>query len=166
MNRRTYLTATATVGSTVLAGCSAALNRFSGPEYEDVSKEDMLLSASDFPEGWRRNDSLNDNFDAAFQDSDGTVFVLLSVSLFDEVSAAEDGFEDARSGFRDPQDIDIGDEAFWDTRNDEFAFTIFRHSNANGSSVSIRQSGLEVVPDQNRSQNYAGKMFQHWQQDL
>lgn len=161
MDRRTYL-ATA-VASTALAGCSTIQNRLSGPKYTDVSKEDLLLSVSDFPDGWARNDQLNEEFDAVFHNEDETIFVLLSVHIYDEISGAADEFESVRNGHRDPQDLGFADEAFWDTRNGEIAVTAFRDSNAIGSALAASQSGFEISPEQVRSQNYAEKMYQHWQ---
>ena len=163
LNRRRYLVvAGATVGSG-LAGCSSIPGGGGGPEYESDQKEEMLLSVDAFPDGWVRNDEMNENFDAGFTNEDESVLVLIKVEIFDEISEAKDRMETARAGVSDPNDYPIADDAFWATQNDEFAATLFRHSNGVGQSAAVRESGREVVPDQQRSQEYAETMYEHWQ---
>ena len=163
MNRRQYLTGTAAATTVAIAGCVGSISGgSSGPKYEDVTKEEMLLDESAFPDGWVRDDQLNDNYDAGFANSDETIIVLLGVQINDDIETAEENFEQSRAGFRDPQDLDIGDEAFWDTRNDQSASTILRDSNVLGESAASRESTGEVIPDQRRSQQYAREMFSHW----
>lgn len=162
MDRRTYLTTMAvTVGSVGFAGCSGMLEE---PQYEEGSKEDLLLEVDAFPNDWHRDDEINENFDACFTNEDESIIVLLSVEIEEGIEEAEKSFESSKSGFRDPQEIDIGEEAFWDTQNDEVAFTIFRHSNALGQAVAARQSGMDINPDQSRSQKYAREMYDNWQE--
>lgn len=165
MERRKYL---ATVGATVsgfaLAGCSDGNggDSDSGPEYAQGDKESMLLSVDAFPDGWTRNDEINENFDAVFANEDQSIIVLIKVEIFDEVAGAEDRMETARAGVSEPNDYPIADNAFWATRNDQIACTLFRHSNAVGQACATRESGTEVVPDQSRSQDYAETMFEQW----
>jgi len=159
LNRRRYL---AMAGATIaggLAGCSSITG--GGPEYESDQREGMLLSVDAFPDGWVRK--VNDNFDAMFTNEDESIAVLLAVEIFDEVSGAEDRMETSRAGVSEPTDYPIADEAFWATRNEQIACTIFRHSNAVGQACALRESGIEVVPDQARSQDYAGMMYEHWE---
>lgn len=121
-----------------------------------------MLTIDDFPDGWVRDDQVNENFDGVFLNEDETIVVLTAVQVLEDVSTAEDEFQNSRSGFRDPQDYDLGDEAFWDTRNEELAFTIFRASNAMGQAASLRQSGMETQPDTQRAQNYAETMYDNY----
>lgn len=160
MKRRQYLTMSA-LAATGLSGCTSSFN--DGPQYDEDSKDEMLLSVEAFPDGWHRDDDINDNFDAVFANEDDSIVVMLSIQLSEDIETAKENFESSKSSYRDPQEIDIGDEAFWDTRNEEMASTIFRHSNALGQTVAARQSGMEINPDQQRSQNYAGEMYDHWQ---
>ena len=71
--------------------------------------------------------------------------------------------ETARAGVSDPNDYPIADEAFWATQNDEIATTLFRYSNGVGQSAAVGESGREVVPDQQRSQEYAETTYERWQ---
>lgn len=161
--RQVLATTAATIGSIGLTGCSGILGGLSGPNYETDQKEEMLLSIDSFPDGWVRNDEINDNFDAGYTSEDESIVVLMSVEVSEEVSGAEDRFKTAKSGMSEPNDYELADEAFWATRNEEVASTLFRHSNAVGQSLGLRESGIDVVPDQSRSQDYARKMFSHWQ---
>jgi hypothetical protein len=162
MKRRQYL-ALSGVLSAGLAGCSQLPGGLSGPKYEDVTKEDLLLSTSDFPDGWQRDDSVNENYDAVFTNDDETSAVLVSVEIGDTVEGAEEEYSESRNRLRDPQDMDFADEAFWDTQNEQIAVCIFRDSNVLGNTVAIKQSGLEAQPDQQRAQSYAQDMYENWQ---
>jgi len=166
MQRRTYLaTVGSAAGSLALAGCSGDDSDDSddgGPQYDQDSEEGMLLSLDAFPDGWVRDDDLNEDFDAGFSSEDESVIVLVSVEVFDEVSEAEDRIETIRAGVSDPNDYPIADEAFWATRNQQLALTLFRDSNAVGQVTALRESGTEVVPDQSRSQQYAETMYDQW----
>jgi len=133
----------------------------SGPQYSQNSKEDMLLSVSAFPEGWFRNDGLNEEFDAIFLSADESIIVLTTVEIFDDIEGAENRIETAQAGVSEPNDYPIADEAFWAVQN-ELACTMFRHSNAVGQACAVRESGADVVPDQQRSQQYAQEMFDQW----
>lgn len=163
VNRRTYLMATGTVfGAVSLSGCSS-IPGMGGPKYEDVSAEETIPPVSVFPSGWSRNDEYNENFEAAFLNEDETIFVFFEALMHDTVDAAKESYQSTIEGFREPQEMSIGDEAFWDTQNDETASTFFRDSNFLGGTTSARQSGMELVPDQSRSQKYAREMYEHLQ---
>jgi hypothetical protein len=177
LNRRRYLTAIGTTASALaLAGCSGGddsgngtndgtsteTQTNTGTEYEQGSKEAMLLSVEAFPDGWTRNDEINQNFDAVFTNGDQSIVVLATVEIFADVAGAEDRIETAQAGVSEPNDYPIADEAFWATRNDQIACTMFRHSNAVGQVCATRESGSGVVPDQSRSQQYAEMLYQEW----
>jgi len=176
LNRRQYLATIATsAGGTVLAGCSGLTGGGGGgtptetatptapsPQYDQGSKEELLLSVGAFPDGWVRNDELNENFDAVFTSEDESIVVLLTVEIFDDIDGAENRMETARAGVSEPNEYPIADEAFWATRNDEIACTLFRHSNGVGQACAVRESGTDVVPDQSRSQQYAQTMYDQW----
>jgi len=164
LSRRYYITSMAAIGSIGLSGCSGILgDDSSGPAYEEEQEEEMLLSVDSFPDGWVRNDAINENFDAVFANEDESIIVLTSVDVGENVSEAKEAMDASESGYSNTNEIDIGDEAFWATRNDQVAYTIFRHSNAVGQVAAARESGAEVVPDQSRSQQYAREMVSHWQ---
>lgn len=174
VNRRELLLGSGVAVTTALAGCFGG-NSNSGdtrPQYHEDDHEAMLLSIDDFPDGWARDDEVNDNFDAVFRNEDETITVLPIVEIEADEAAAQDNFEDSKSGTRDysiedeavcPVDYNIGDEASWDTRNNEMAITLFRHSNAVGQVAATRQSRTEVQPDQARSQTYTMTMFEGWE---
>ncbi|UHQ98665.1 hypothetical protein HYG81_22090 (plasmid) [Natrinema zhouii] len=173
MNRRELLLGSGVTVATALAGCSGS-NTSSGdtePQYHEDDHEAMLLSIDDFPDGWTRDDEVSDDFDAAFLNEDETITVLPLVEIEADETAAQDTFEDSKSSTRDysiedeavcPVDYNIGDEASWDTRNDEMAITLFRHSNAVGQVAATRQYRTEVQPDQAHSQTYTTTMFEGW----
>ncbi|MDL0140305.1 hypothetical protein PNP85_12410 [Halobacterium salinarum] len=163
-DRRRFLATTAAVGSIGLAGCLGVISGSSSPKYESDQKEEMLLSVDAFPSGWKRNDELNENFDGVFMSEDESLVVLLSIEVYEEVGQAKESHETSESGFSDTNEIDIGNEAFWTTRNDEIAYTIFRHSNALGQAAAIQESGVSLQPDQSRSQKYAREMYSHWEE--
>jgi hypothetical protein len=158
MDRRSFLA----VGAIGLAGCSTDMLG-GGPEYgEDIEDADLLLSIDAFPDDWKRDDSFNDSFDAVFLNADESILVLQEARVHESIEEAKDSFGLISDKFRDPQDIDIGDEAFWDTRNEELAYCAVRDSNAVGGIGGSRKSASGVVPAQNRAQTYARKMVEAW----
>ena len=161
VNRRRMLIGSGVALTSTFAGCTSSFSS-DEPEYNEDDHEDLLLSIEAFPEDWNRDDEVNDNFDAVFLNKDETIVVFASVEIDEDIDDAEKRFENAESSTRDPIDYDIGDEAFWDTRNNEIAITVFRHSNAVGQVAAMRQSGMEINPDQSRSQEYARKMYDNW----
>lgn len=159
MRRRAYLSA---VAIAAVAGCSQITGDSGGPDYEDVERSEFLLEESDFPDEWVRNDQLNDNFDAVFTSEDESIAVLLSIGIHDTVDSAKEDYDSSFESFREPEEMSFADEAFWDTRND-LAFTIYRDSNLLGQAAALRESGVEVQPDQARAQQYSKDMYDHWQ---
>ena len=153
----------AALGAGGLAGCSSITGLLGGPKYQDVTVAQLVPPVSIFSDGWSRNDNLNDNFEAGFVNEDESIFVLISISIFEEVSAAEETFTSVREGFRDPVEMSFADEAFWDTQNEQYAYTVFRDSNALCQTVSARQVGINIAPDQQRAQSAARSTYQHWQ---
>lgn len=131
------------------------------PIYDPAEKDALIPPAETFPDDWRRNDEQNEEFEAVFINADGTIAVLIEIGVGESEEEAREAFGDSKALYRDPQDIDIGDEAFWDTRDSQ-ARTYFRHSNAVGVVRAVRQTGVEIEPDVSRSQNYAFDMFDHW----
>lgn len=162
VTRRKALTGIGGLATVSIAGCTGSVMGDS-EEYSEDDHEDLLLSEEDFPDDWHRDDEFNENFDAVFLDEDETTVVLVLVEIEDDVEEAEESFEQSESGAEDPSDYDIGDEAYWATQNDEIAVTQFRHSNAVGQVAATTLSGLEMNPDQNRSQQHAQEMFDGWE---
>lgn len=177
MNRRRYIATIGTSASVLsLAGCSSngggddgggdgnstTDQQEQGPLYEESDKEDMLLSVDDFPDGWTGTSSTGqDGGDRDFTNDAKLEYVTVSVNIYGDVAAAEDEFEQARAGFFETNDYPIGDEAFWATRNPG-AFTMFRHSNADGRVVA-GTAGVESGPNQANSQEYAEVMYEKWE---
>lgn len=163
INRRAYLaTATATISGAGLAGCSSSTD--SGePAYDSSQAEEMLLSVDAFPDGWKRKDELNTDFDRVFISGNQSRAVLLKIDILEKVGKAKENFQASKSEYSDPQNIDIGKEAFWDTQNEEIAYTIFRDSNAIGQVAALQISGAGSKPDKQKSQKYAREMYRHWQ---
>jgi hypothetical protein len=158
MRRRTFLATTAAIGSVGLAGCSDQGD--SGPKYEGVSLEDLMLPLSTFPDGWRRTDEVNDNFDGVFQNADGTIVIFIGINIHDEVSGAKDDFDTSQNEAGDVHELEIADEAYWFER-EQTAITLFRDSNVESQAVGMRQSGTEIVPGTSRSQDYARELADH-----
>jgi len=185
MRRRRHLTTTvATLAGVTLAGCSggdddetddatptqtptpAATATPAKPgEFpaDEFGPADLTLSESDFPEGWTRDDSLNDNFDAGFINGDQTGVVLNSIELGTTVAQAKSGFETTKANFGDLNDVSLGDESFWALRGEQYAATVVRDSNVIGQTAAVTQSGEELVPDEERAQTYAQVMVENWQ---
>ncbi|WP_197428569.1 hypothetical protein [Halapricum sp. CBA1109] len=114
LRRRRYLTTFgATAGALTLAGCSGDgddgenddEDEGSGdddstteaaadtePQYDTGANTELLLSLDAFPDGWVRDDSLNENFDAVFRNEDGSIVVLTTAEIFDTVAGAETGW--------------------------------------------------------------------------
>jgi len=161
MRRRAYLS---TAAIAAVAGCSQLTggSGSGGPKYTDVDEEDMLLSLSDFPDGWQRDDETNERFDAVFISSDNEIAVLLNINLHDTIESAKDDYDESYNGVRDPQEMDFADEAYWDTQN-ELAIALFRDSNAEGQAASAMTTAGELQADPQRAQEYARDMHDHWQ---
>ncbi len=131
------------------------------PQYAMSSRQNLFLSLSAFPDGWVRDDSLNDSFDAVFANSDRSVIVLLAVEIFADVAGAEDRIQRAKAGVSEVNDYDIADDSFW-TTTDSLASTLFRDSNAVGQVAAVHEPNSELVPDSERSRQYARDMYEHW----
>jgi hypothetical protein len=156
--RRTVVQATAGLATTALAGCSNVTGGLGGgPEYEDTVGNTML-SLSDFPEGWERNDEMNENFEAVFVGPDDGKFVMLSTDVKDDVQAAKDKLESMKNTNSETNELDIGDDAFWAKRDDHARVGV-RDSNLILLSIAAYQSGMEWTPDQNRGIKYARKLL-------
>jgi len=159
----------ATLGGLSLLGAggfvaTGGLDGLSGPQYPtDVFSSRLTPELEVFPEGWQRRDEFNDNFDAVFLNEDRTILVMFDFELYETVSAAERGYQNAKSGFANARDYDLGDAAFWAVQNERSARTYVRDSNLLGLCYAARESNLEMIPDQSRSQLYAGEMVNHWQ---
>jgi len=127
--------------------------------YSEDDREEMIPSGDIFPEGWGEVD--NEDWEAAYNNEDGTIFVLFDVAIANTVEEAKQGFERLRQRY-DPNEYPVADEGFWAERADN-ARTIFRHSNAIGQAAAGRESNFEIVPDPGRSQRYAEEMYARWQ---
>jgi len=128
--------------------------------YSEGDREEMIPSVEIFPDGWKEGDA-GEDWEGAFSNESETILVLMGIRINETVEEAKQGFEREKQGFSEPNDYPIGDEGFWAERPDN-ARTYFRHSNAIGLVVGARESGLELVPDPGRSQNYAEEMYEHW----
>ena len=179
ISRRGLLKASA-VGSVGIAGCASQGGGEATPSdpptptetktptptpqptlYEEGDKDEMLLEAGDFPDGWKQRDS--GELDAVFLSENETRAILLAVGIFESVEEAEEEFDLEKQGFNDPNEYPIGDEAFWAERSDN-ARTYFRHLNALGLVWGSRESTMgDVVPDPDGSQHYAQEMYEKWE---
>lgn len=159
MRRRQYLAGVALVAAG-LGGCSNGNGN--GPRYEEGNEDDLVPPVEDFPSGWEElPDDTHEDFHV-FANQDGSELVLLNAKVYEDNETATEAFERARGNFDDTSDVDVGDEAFWGER-DTHAITIFRHENAVGQSVGMRESDSERVPDADLSQTFAQRMYEHWQ---
>lgn len=166
MNRRELLAGAAAATSVALAGCTSSLlgtGSDNEPVYDPSQKDELLLSVSDFPDDWERDDALNEEFDAVFITEGGSTSVLLAVVISEEVGPAKETFDRLEAGAESPNDYPIADECVWYKRRTS-ARTAFRHSNAVGTVVASRIINGETAPDVARSQSYAGQMYAHWQE--
>lgn len=133
------------------------------PLYEQNQVEELVLPLDAFPEGWTRNDEANEEFDGVYFSESQKDVVFIAVDVGETISETEEGFESQKNLYREPEELDIGDQAFWDTRDSQ-GVTKFRHSNAIGTVRAAREVALEVEPAINLSQTYAFEMFDHWQE--
>lgn len=132
------------------------------PIYDESQVEELVLSIDSFPEGWIRNDESNEDFDAVYFGENQRDGVLIAVDVGETVSETREAFNSDKNLYREPEELDIGDQAFWDTRDSQ-AVTKFRHSNAIGEVRGIRQVAADIEPAINLSQTYAIEMWEHWQ---
>lgn len=158
-------------GATALAGCSndsgsddngSEGSDDSGPEYEDVTAEDLVLPESAFPSDWTRDDSISEIYNAGFTNADGTIVVLIGINIHDTIDEAKEDYEQSVNEAGEINELDIGDEAFWQER-EQFAGTLFRDSNVEAQATAARQSGGEVVPARSQSIDYARDLYDHMQ---
>lgn len=161
-DRRTVLAGIGSVAIVATAGCldsSAAAE----PRYGGHEREELIPGADAFPEGWTARPELNESYEV-FGGPDDRAFVGLDAEVLPEPDAASAAFSETRSRMRRPEDHALADEAFWDEVDGEYALTVFRHSNAIGQTFALRDTGEAVVPDRERSHEYAETMYQHWRQ--
>lgn len=130
--------------------------------YNQGQEDELLLPIEAFPEGWTRDEERNPDFDVVYMNEDETNAVLIVVGIAETVEQARESFEDGKATYRDPQELDFADQAYWDTRDSQ-AITTFRHSNAIGQVRGIQETGVEIEPAVNLSQTYAVELFEHWQ---
>ena len=105
-------------GAAGLSGCTSSIPGIGGgPKYDSDAVSEMIPPASAFDIDLTRDDSVNENFEAAFASPDDSIFVLIGIDVSEGVSEAKTQFQTSREGFRDPQEMSVGNEAFWDTQN-------------------------------------------------
>jgi hypothetical protein len=158
--RRTFLSSLAAVGTVSLTGCSDNLLDTGPKLYPESIESELILTDNDFSEEWV-SEPTDQNNSAVYGNEDESVTVAARVEVESSITEAENAMSSARDRFRDPQDIEIAGEAFWDTQ-DSFAQTHIRHVNAVGlvASASVTVNGYE--PDVSRSQEYARALFNKW----
>ena len=166
MQRRTLLGAVGTALTATLAGCSD-MNPLAEDEPETYSQdeEDALLfdeARDEWPDEMERDDSINENFDRGFVNQDETVIVLMHVDIYEDIETAENELEKSRARASNDEDYPIADDGFI-ADDGESAQVIFRHRNANGQTLAIRESGGGVSPDRNRASEYADLLFEYWE---
>jgi len=153
-------------GGVLIAGGAGAwwLTQESGPEYgDDVTQEDLLLPVSRFPQGWRRDDNFNDNWDTTYLNSGETIVILADAEYYETVEGAKSLMQSGRESVQNPNDMSVGDDAFWAIRSDDVALCYVRDSNVAAGLGAVRQSGFETVPDQTRAQRYGREFYDYWQ---
>lgn len=152
------------MGSVAIVATTGCLGGSSGgdPLYGGYEREDLIPGVDAFPDGWEERHDLNEDY-VVYGGPDGRVFVGLDAEVLPDVDAASAAFSETRDGMRRPEVHSLGDEAFWDEVDGDYALTVFRHSNALGQTFALRDTGEEVEPDRSRSQRFAEEMYQHWQ---
>lgn len=165
MQRREYIVLGGAAVAASIAGCSELESLVGGPEYEQSEKDLLLIDEpqSDWNDDLNADHDYNDSFDRCFVNDDETMFVFMSVEIYEEVSGAEDQMEKARATSSNPSDYPLADDAFV-SDDGESASLIFRHSNALGQTMAARSSGFELQPDRTRATQYGEHLFQHWQE--
>ena len=158
--RRSVLGGAGLLAAVATAGCLGSL-RTDGKRYAGHDRADLLIGLDAFPDGWEERPDLNEEY-RVFGDAAGDVFVGLDAAVLPAAAAAETAFEEAEAGMADPESYALADEAFRAAVDDEYAITVFRHSNAVGQAFGLRRSGESVLPDGDRSLRYAEAMFTHW----
>lgn len=162
MNRRQILCGTGGVVTLGLAGCAGVLG--DSAEYDDDDHDGMVLTLDAFDDEnneWHQDDEFNEHYDACFLTDEEDMVVMALVEIEEDVEAAEDSFSQSESGASDPSEYELADEAWW-ASDDDLTTTMFRHSNAVGQVAAGAFDGVELSPDENRSQNYANEMFDLW----
>lgn len=168
MQRRTLLTASGTLLTITLAGCSD-LNPLSEDEpeiYNEDDKESLLIdeASDDWPDEMQRNEDINDNFDRVFTNDDESIIVMMSAHIDDDIETAEEEMERSRASAENDEDYPLAEDAFI-ANDDQSAWVTFRDVNARGHVLALRESGMQVVGDRNRASEYAEILFEHWQEN-
>jgi hypothetical protein len=161
--RRAFLSSIAALGTVPLAGCSNSIELpGSEPELypEDIESE-LYPTESDIPSDWTFRPEADDDY-VTYESGSETVAV--QVRIENSISEAESEMSSDKEEFRDPQNIDIGDEAFWDTK-DSFGHTQFRHVNAIAIVIAASETGLQIEPSVSASHDYARIVFEKWEDE-
>lgn len=134
--------------------------------YSQDEKESLLFEEAqeDWPDDLERNDEINENFDRGFVNQDETVVVLMHVDIYEDIETAKNEIEKSRASASNDEDYPIADDGFI-ADDGKAAQVIYRHLNAKGQTLALRQSGGEIVPDRNRASEYADLLFEHWEEN-
>ncbi|MFD1563500.1 hypothetical protein ACFR99_08055 [Haloarchaeobius amylolyticus] len=111
-----------------------------------------------------RDDELNENFDAIFITEDEQVAVMVDVEIESSIEDADGRMQTRRDRVSEYHEFTLegADDAFWYEEPDN-ARTYVRLSNGVGEVVAGRMSESDMIPDVNRSQEYAIALIEHWQ---
>lgn len=168
MKRRPLLAAGSTLLPTMLAGCSD-MNPLAEDEpetYNQDEKDTLLIDepVADWPDDLQRDDPINENFDRVFINQDDTIAVLMDVEISEDIETAENEMEKSRANAANDEDYPLADDAFI-ADDDESAWLTFRHRNALGHVLVVRDSGGQLVSDRNRASTYGESLFEHWKEN-
>lgn len=160
MDRREALLGGGIGLSIAVSGCLGSILQ-NNKRYSDYDREDLLLGPEAFPSGWKKFPEMNEDY-IIYGTQEEDIFVGLDAGIHEDRSATKETFNDIKSRYPEAEEYELADECFWVEPNDEYALVMFRHSNAGGAVLGIRQSGFEAVPDRARAIEYANDMFEHW----
>jgi len=164
MNRRQFLAAATGATMTALAGCSGLTG---GPKYDPDNREALLpdAPAEDGPDDdLESRPEDNENFARVWVTSDEDVVVMYDVKIHETVEAAKEGFQSSKATQSSPNDYPLAAEAII-ASGDQVARCYFRDSNAVGTVLAGRFSGLQLVPDRERAVAYAEEIYAEWPSD-
>lgn len=89
---------------------------------------------------------------------------MMYTDIYENIETAENELEKSRARASNDEDYPIADDGFI-ADDGESAHVIFRHRNAKGRTLALRESGGGVAPDRNRASEYADLLFEHWEEN-
>lgn len=116
-----------------------------------------------FPDGWVRDDSIDEGVTAVFRNGDATRIVAHTIRVVESVKRARTVMEGLPNRYENPREIEIADDALWANRP-SLTVTTFRHSNTIGETTAAQRDADGYEPAVTTSHRYAQVLYEHWRE--